>query len=378
MKNRKISADIVPLPDRSAPPPPQWSVEAEGGDEDNSLVAFNPENQAVAKPAGRRIPLRVIVLALTAVSLSVPFSLLGWQAWRARAAAAPPASPVVLTGTAVINSLPDGASIAIDGVARGTTPIRVSLSPGAHSVQITSGSVSRTLPITVEAGSVVSQYVELAVAPQLVGGRLEIGSDPSGAEVRVDGVPRGVTPLVINDVPAGQHRITLSTGENLVTRTVNVTRGATSTVVVSTAPIETGASGGWLTIDAPIEMEILEGGRVLGTTRTDRLMLPVGSHRIEFANAALEFTSSRTVQIAAGKTAIVAISLPAGRLSVNAVPWADVSIDGSSVGTTPLGELSVPIGTHEIVFRHPQFGERRQSVTVKAQTPTRIGIDLRK
>jgi hypothetical protein len=125
-------------------------------------------------------------------------------------------------------------------------------------------------------------------------------------------------------------------------------------------------------------MEILEGGRVLGTTRTDRLMLPVGSHRIEVTNAALEFTSSRTVQITAGRTATVAVSLPAGRLSVNAVPWADVFIDGSSVGTTPLGELSVPIGTHEILFRHPQLGERRQSVTVKAQTPSRIGIDLRK
>ena len=236
-----------------------------------------------------------------AVSLVVPFSWLGWQTWKARAAAAAPAKPVVLTGTAVINSVPDGASITIDGVARGTTPLRVSLAPGAHSVQITSGSVSRTLPITVEAGSVVSQYVELATAPPSLGGRLEIGSDPPGAEVRVDGVSRGLTPLVINDIAPGQHRVTLSAGDNSVNRTVNITRGATSTIVVSTAPADTGASGGWLTIDAPIEMEILEGGRVLGTTRTDRLMLPVGSHRIELANAGLEFTSARTVQIAAGR-----------------------------------------------------------------------------
>ena len=280
MSNRKSAADIVSLPDRGTPTPPQWSFEGGAGDESNSLVSFKPESEP-AKPAARRVPLRTIALALTAVSLTVPVSWLGWQTWRARAASVRSTPAVAPTGTAVINSVPDGASIAIDGVARGTTPIRISLSPGAHSVQITSGSVTRTLPITVEAGSVVSQYVELAVAAQPLGGRLEIGSDPPGAEVRVDGVSRGLTPLVINDITPGQHRITLSAGENVVNRTVNVTRGATSTIVVSTAPADAGASGGWLTIDAPIEMEILEGGRVLGSTRTDRLMLPVGSHRIE-------------------------------------------------------------------------------------------------
>ncbi|HEX6640021.1 MAG TPA: PEGA domain-containing protein, partial [Thermoanaerobaculia bacterium] len=100
--------------------------------------------------------------------------------------------------------------------------------------------------------------------------------------------------------------------------------------------------------------------------------------RIELVNLGLEFSAARTVQIAAGRTANVSIPLPAGKLSVNAVPWADVSLDGAALGTTPLGDLSVPIGTHELVFRHPQLGERRQTVTVKAQTPARIGIDLRK
>ena len=107
-------------------------------------------------------------------------------------------------------------------------------------------------------------------------------------------------------------------------------------------------------------------------------MLPVGSHRIEFANSALEFTAARTVQIAAGRTASVSIRPPSGKLSVNAVPWADVSLDGDALGTTPLGDVSVPVGAHELVLRHPQLGERRQTITVKAETPTRIGIDLRK
>jgi hypothetical protein len=395
MSNRKSAAEaetpvvvpiaIVPAPEKSSPLPPQWGFTGDS-DEVDSLVSFKPESDETDRakphqqdqPVGRRLGLGTKAIAIAAVSLAIPFSWLGWQTWRARAAAAIPPAAVAQTGTAVINSLPNGASIVIDGVARGTTPLRVSLVPGPHTVQITSGSASRTLPITVEAGNVVSQYVEFAIPPPVLGGRLEIGSDPSGADVRVDGVHRGVTPLVINDIAPGQHRVSLSAGGNIVNRTVTVTRGNTATIVVSTAPADTAASGGWMTVDAPVEMEIVEGGRVLGTTRTDRLMLPVGSHRLEFTSAALEFTTARTVQIAAGKTASVAITLPPGRMSINAVPWADVTIDGLSVGTTPLGELSVALGTHEVVFRHPQLGERRQTVTVKAQTPTRLGIDLRK
>jgi hypothetical protein len=107
-------------------------------------------------------------------------------------------------------------------------------------------------------------------------------------------------------------------------------------------------------------------------------MLPVGTHQIVLSNPALELSITRSVQIAAGRTATLSVPQSTGKLSINAIPWADVTIDGTSAGVTPLGELSVPVGSHEVVFRHPQFGERRQTVVVKAVTPTRIGVDLRK
>lgn len=356
----------------------------EPDDAGNWLTSFKSELEpiepvVITPPVNPRNRSRRVPLAVVGLCAAVTASWFAWQTWTARpASSAPLAAAVAATGTATFSSVPEGASITIDGTDRGVTPLRVTLPAGAHTVQITSGSTTRTIPITIEAGGVVSQYVELAAAPAATGGRLEIGSEPPGAQVSLDGVARGVTPLVLADVTPGQHRVTITAGDNSVNRTVNVTRGATSALVVSTAPSAAGAAGGWLTVQAPVEMDIIEDGRILGNTRMDRLMLPVGSHRIELANAALEFTVARTVQIAAGRTASVAVALPRGRLSINAVPWADVSLDGAALGTTPLGEVAVPIGTHELVFRHPQFGERRQSVTVKAETPARIGIDLRK
>jgi hypothetical protein len=375
---RKAKADDFPVPQLTIVPPVETGAPvaawAEAQTFDDSLIAFRTESELAAPPPARNHT-RAIALAV-AVIVAVGASWFGWRTWSTNRASAAPA-PIVRTGTAVFSSVPEGALISIDGVARGTTPLRVSLAAGAHSVQITSGTVSRTIPITVEPGAVVSQYVELAATPAYQGGRVEIGSDPAGAEVRIDGVLRGVTPLVVADVPPGQRRISVSGRDGVINRVVNVTSGATSTVVVSATATQA-ASGGWLTIEAPIEMEISEGGRLLGTTRTERLMLPVGSHRIDLANAPLEFVATRTVDIAAGKTLNVSVALPNGKLSVNAVPWADVSIDGQSYGTTPLGDLLLPIGTHEVVFRHPQLGERRQTVTVKAQAPARVGVDLRK
>ena len=64
--------------------------------------------------------------------------------------------------------------------------------------------------------------------------------------------------------------------------------------------------------------------------------------------------------------------MPNGRVSINAVPWAEVSIDGTPAGQTPLANLSLPIGTHEVVFKHPQFGERKQTITVKVDGLTRV------
>jgi serine/threonine-protein kinase len=65
-------------------------------------------------------------------------------------------------------------------------------------------------------------------------------------------------------------------------------------------------------------------------------------------------------------------------MNVNAVPWANVWVDGRSLGETPLANVQVTPGTHEIVFRHPELGERRIRATVESGVPARIVADLRR
>ena len=78
-----------------------------------------------------------------------------------------------------------------------------------------------------------------------------------------------------------------------------------------------------------------------------------------------------------GQTAVINATWPRGSLAINAVPWAEAFVDGASVGETPIGNIQVPIGAHEIVFRHPQLGERRASVIVTTREIAKVGVDLR-
>jgi hypothetical protein len=138
-----------------------------------------------------------------------------------------------------------------------------------------------------------------------------------------------------------------------------------------------GARFGGIRIASPIDLQVLEGGRLVGST-AGPIATNDGAHTLELVNESLGFRFRQTVQVRPGQMTTVNIAVPNGRVSINAAPWAEVWIDGTAAGQTPLANLSLPIGQHEIVFRHPQLGEQKQTVTVKAEGLTRVSAVLQK
>jgi len=136
------------------------------------------------------------------------------------------------------------------------------------------------------------------------------------------------------------------------------------------------AHAGSAYVTLPIDVQVFEKGVFLGTS-SDRLELSPGFHQLELVNESLGYRSMQPVTITAGRPAQVSPGLPGGTLSINAEPWSDVSIDGRWVGQTPLANIQVPIGAHQIVFRHPQFGEQTRTAVVSTAAPTRLSVDLR-
>ncbi len=284
-----------------------------------------------------------------------------------------PEAPAV--GTLVVHSNPTGVAVFVDGVEHGQTPARVTLPPGSHILELRGSGVPRVIPLNISAGAEMSQYLEFAEAPAT--GQLAIQSDPPGAKVLVDGTPRGATPITIELLKPGNHDVVLQSDTATARHTVTVQAGGTASLVVPMSAVATGPVSGWIAVKAPFTIEVYEGGRLLGTSETDQIMLTSGRHELELVSTPMAFRATRVVQVPPGKVAAVPIDLPSGVVSLNATPWAEVWIDGQRAGETPIGNLSVPIGPHEIVFRHPQFGEKRQAVSVTLAAPVRVSVDMK-
>jgi hypothetical protein len=153
---------------------------------------------------------------------------------------------------------------------------------------------------------------------------------------------------------------------------------ATRTSALAAAAASPQLLAGRLAVAAPVPLRVYEKGRLVGTTEAESTMLPQGTHQLEFVNESVGFLARRTVTIKPGVTSSVKLDAPPGTLHINAVPWAEVWIDGERVGETPIGNLQAKIGTREIVFKHPELGERRTTATVTLKEPVRISMDLRK
>jgi hypothetical protein len=306
----------------------------------------------------------VVVAGLTALAIRFPVS---------RFVAATPQ-----VGNLTINTRPLASEVLVDGVKRGTTPLTLSLAAGPHTVVVRSGRDERVVPLTIAAGADVTHNFEMKAAePAALLGRMSVATDPPGARVAVDGRPRGTSPITVADLTAEEHKVTVTSEAGSAERTVMVTAGSTASVVFSLTKVA-GPVGGWLSISSPFDVEVFENDDPIGSSGASRIMLAAGRHNITLSSRALGFTDTRRIDVAAGKTTAIRVEAPKVSVSVNARPWADIVLDGNAVGQTPIANLPVAIGSHEIVFTHPELGQRKETVTVSAKGPNRIAVDLTK
>ncbi len=337
------------------------------------LIPLSIPPEAEPSPRRRTLPKNWKLLAAAAgVVLTIAGG--GWFASQYFTSPAPIGASV---GTLNVDSNPPGAQVIVDGEARGTTPVNLTLKAGAHTLELRGAGEPRVIPLIVAAGSQVSQYIELPKTGPSPG-QLQVRTEPSGARISINGQSRGVSPMTIGDLEPGEHDVVLESDLGSVRQKVTIQAGATASLVVPmTAPTGSPLSG-WVSVTAPVEMQLFEGGRLLGTSRSDRIMVATGRHDIEIINETLAYRAIRTVQVAPGRMSSISIELPKGTIALNAIPWADVWVDGERVGETPIGNLPIAIGPHEIVFRHPELGEQRHAMTVTAGGPARLSVDLRK
>jgi hypothetical protein len=336
----------------------------------DGLDAFEAEGDKPRPPRPQPPWVKPLMLAAVTVALGVAGGV-----WAYRAYAVAPA-----LASLSIETTPPGAEVMVDGRGMGVTPAALTLPPGTYGVVLTGvGGQRREAAVTLKAGDSVVHQVEWAepapVAPAPTLGALHVQTEPPGQVVFVDDIRRGLSPMTVTDLAPGDHAVHVSSSAGTFRRRITITAGETMSLVIApNAPV---VSAGWLRISSPVLLQVRVGGDLVGNTESDRVLLPAGEHDLDLSNESLGYAVRRRVRVESGRTAQVQITPPTGMLSINALPWAEVWIGGERLGETPIANVSRPIGTHAVILRHPQLGERRTTVTVSLKETARLGIDMR-
>ncbi len=208
-------------------------------------------------------------------------------------------------------------------------------------------------------------------------GALQVTSNVNGANVYVDGVLVGRTPLTLN-IPAGQHTVRVTAnGYREDTTTVNVVGGQTTRVDGSLEAIQQNGSLS-VNVSPNVNANVYLDGVLIG--RGDvRVNVPAGQHTVRVtASGYQEF--QQTINVSNGGQTNVSANLVQiqqnGRLVVNVNSNnANVYVDGVLVGRGDLS-INIPAGAHTVKVTLDGFETFQQNITVQNGQTTTINVNL--
>lgn len=423
---RVIEADDGSSGNITAPPiiPEGFRVRGDNDDEAETIAAvrFRPGTAVAKKRRGflsaTRVVLFCVALVLaavlwfvfTAISISVSTSptvarvnvsgskpvipignryLLPPGTYQVRAAAAgykPAQSTITVTAAAgqqfqvtlaklpgrLRIEVPEAVQVTIDAKPSGAAPGEFELAPGSHTVAIAS---ERYQPFS-ESVEVQGEGKTQAFAPKLVPawGDVAITSEPAGAQLIVDGQPRGVTPLTAQ-IMAGNHPIELRL-EGFKPWTTDVQVKANEPLTLG--PVRLGLPDGRLSLRSdPAGASVSVAGVYRGQTPLDIELRPDLAQAVVLTKAGYE-AATRQVNLKSGErqTLVVPLRGVFGEVAIRAQPAdAQVFIDGNPSGNVNQ-TVRLVATTHDIEIRKAGFVSFKSSVTPRPGLPQVIQTTL--
>lgn len=296
-------------------------------------ASFEPRSEVVAKSKPKLQPR---VLALIAGGLLLAYALFFLLTARSVTVTSGAASPL---------------DVSVGGL---TVPFggRLLIRPGTYSLEVAAdGYYPFEGTLDVDTADVQNREVNLIPLP----GTLILESQPAGAEILINGEKTGLTPLKLEDIDAGEIRLTLSADRYLSFEDVITIEGRGITQRFSKDLVP-----GWarLSIDTVPEsvefsideratekvngvIEVMAGSRQLTISASGYV-----SQTIDVEAVANTDINLHTVELAAAEGILSLTSTPSG---------ASVTRDGQFVGTTPVDIAMSPNIEHQIVLRRAGY-----------------------
>ena len=285
------------------------------------------------------------------------------------------------TGLLLLKTDPAGADIQVDGVSVGQTPrlITTLAAKDTYNVKLRKvGYQDQTISVRFDGRKPLVREEKLVLAS----GTIDLMSEPAGAEVTVNGIVRGQTPLKVTDVPKGRAvvRFRLEGFEDEV-RELAIKAGEVQTLPVALK----GLPGTLHLISVPEGARFYVNGEARGKGPLAIAGLKPGEYLVR---AELEGygTLTKTIALENGSATREEFKLSnvMGRLEVRSCPpGAQVVLDGHLMGVTkssdPDAEFSdiFPIenvleGEHTLVLRKDGYSDKTTHPKVQSSKTARF------
>jgi serine/threonine-protein kinase len=389
VKQRSALSEYAPAVDRArraAAARNAVRAESRSGQSD-APWSTNPIGEAPHPTRGNlRTPLLAFVASVVA-TVALLFVLVP-KSGRMLVTAAGPGNASI----AIVEVLVDGRRVC------SSVPCRVEgLSRGSHLVRVQARGYVPTADQAVAVHAGEDAVVHLSLAPRN-SGRIDVRADAAHAlRVTLDGIDRGVAPLVLGELSAGTHALRLAGNLRYAPFEQQIALEAEQSVVVEPKLVPLKAvinvTAGRASLGARVE---ITGGGARHEIREFPARVEVSpdatyalrAHRIgyldyqtevSFADGALQkdVVIDLAWDVASGMKpeALPASSLDApatsggsGMLAANSIPISNVFVDGQAMGATPVRTPLSP-GQHSVVFVHPSLGKKSVSVNVSPGKP---------
>ena len=212
--------------------------------------------------------------------------------------------------TLAISSTPPGAMVFIDNAVKGITPVTLTdTAIGSHQLLLRkTGFDDYTRQIVIEpatpatvGATLIKSVPEPTILPATLYGSIAITSSPTGVMVFLDGSQKGITPVILPDVPTGNHQVTLSfKGYNDWNHTISVGSGQMAAI---NAELEAKkeVTGSLAVITDPPGAEIYIDGNFKGVSPVTIQGISAGMHSVLLTLP--EYMDNTTsVSVTAGQT----------------------------------------------------------------------------
>jgi hypothetical protein len=273
---------------------------------------------------------------------------------------APPAGPE--QAQLRVATIPDGAMVSCDGILYEAAPLTIGrLAPGEHLVAVEKpgfAGVRRTVSL----GAGQKAAVEIKLEPVL--GLVLVRSVPDGTTIKIDGVDRGKTPLLLTDIPVGRHRVAASCA-GFVPKDVELTvEGRTPQAL----DINLASDSAKLTIvSTPAGATVVVNGLSKGVTPCEIERLPAGENDVSVTLAGY-VSFQQKVKLQAGEEQKIETILapePASLSIISTPAGARVFIDDKLVGQAPVAQDTLAPGTHAVRAELAGYEPQQRSVELQ-------------